>query len=138
MQPMTPMYRDEEDLRHDTRAACVRACNLCAEATNACADACLGDPAVAELVICIRTNLDCADMCATAGEILDRFRGNHPELVRSVLEACATVCDVCASECRAYADRYPSCARAAEACEACAAACRAMLAEPALAEPALR
>jgi hypothetical protein len=138
MQPMTPMYRDEEDLRHDARAACVRACNLCAEACNACADACLGDPAVAELVICIRTNLDCADMCATAGEIADRFRGDHPELVRAVLEACAIVCDVCARESRAQADRYRSCADAAAACDACAAACLALLAEPALAEPALR
>ncbi|MEV4416044.1 four-helix bundle copper-binding protein [Catellatospora sp. NPDC049609] len=138
MQPMTPMYRDAEDLRHDVRAVCVRACNLCAEACNACADACLGEPAVAELVICIRTNLDCADMCATAGEIVDRFRGNHPELVRAVLEACAVVCDVCADESREHADRYVRCAEAVAACETCADACRAMLAEPALAEPALR
>lgn len=132
MQPMTPMYRDEEDLRHDVRAACVRACNLCAEACNSCADACLGDPAVAELVVTIRANLDCADMCATAGEILDRFRGPHPELVRAVLEACANVCDVCARETRGQAGRIERCAVAADACEACADACRAMLAEPAL------
>jgi hypothetical protein len=133
MQPMTPMYRDEEDLRHDVRAACVRACNLCAEACNACADACLGDPEVAQLVICIRTNLDCADMCATAAEILDRFRGYHPELARTVIEACATVCDVCAQESRSHADRHRHCAIAADACETAREACRQMLAEPALA-----
>jgi hypothetical protein len=132
MQPMTPMYRDEEDLRHDVRSACVRACNLCAEATNACADACLGDPAVAELVICIRTNLDCADMCATAAEILDRFRGDHPELVRAVLEANALVCDVCAQEAGMHADRYEHCRTSADACRAAAEQCRRMVAEPAL------
>ncbi|MBV1852818.1 four-helix bundle copper-binding protein [Catellatospora tritici] len=129
---MTPMYRDEHDLSRDMRTACVHACNTCAEVCNACADACLGEPEVAELVRCIRTNLDCADMCATAGEVLDRFRGDHPELVRAVLDACAIVAAVCAEECRMHADRYAHCKAAADACDECATACAAMLREPAL------
>jgi hypothetical protein len=49
-------------------AATIDALNDCAQACTACADDCLSEQNVAELVKCIRLNLDCADVCtATCG-----------------------------------------------------------------------
>ncbi len=53
---------DQEKLR-----ACIEACFECAQACTACADACLSEDRVAELTKCIRTDLDCADICETTG-----------------------------------------------------------------------
>src|SRR5690554_5492529 len=47
----------------------------CAQACTACADACLSEDMVAELTKCIRTNLDCADLCETTG-IVSRHTGD--------------------------------------------------------------
>ena len=42
---------------------CIDDCFDCAATCTACADACLGEPGVPELVRCVRLNLDCADIC---------------------------------------------------------------------------
>ena len=51
-------------------AACIAACFECAQTCTACADACLSEDMVAELTKCIRTNLDCADICESTGRAL--------------------------------------------------------------------
>jgi hypothetical protein len=56
---------------------------------------------VAELTKCIRTNLDCADICASAGKILSRHTGYDANVTRAVLEACRVTCKACADECEA-------------------------------------
>jgi hypothetical protein len=43
---------------------------------------------VAELTKCIRTNLDCADLCAATSAVLSRHTGYDANLSRAVLEAC--------------------------------------------------
>jgi len=81
---------DREELR-----ACIEACFECAQACTACADACLSEDMVAELTTCIRTDLDCADICDATGRVLSRHTGHDADLTRAVLEACAAACTAC-------------------------------------------
>src|SRR4051794_15155027 len=92
---------------------CIDACFECAKACTACADACLSEEMVADLRSCIRTDLDCADVCETTGRVLSRHTGYDANLTRAVLEACAVACKTCGDECALH-----------EHCRVCAEACR--------------
>lgn len=109
-------------------SAAVRATSVCAQSCTACADACLAEDMVAELRRCIRTDLDCADICAAATRILSRQSEWNAEIVRAVLEACIRVCETCADECAEHAEMHEHCKVCAEACRHCADACRELLA----------
>ncbi|POX38599.1 four-helix bundle copper-binding protein [Streptomyces sp. Ru73] len=100
----------------------------CAQACTVCADACLAEEQVAELRRCIRTDLNCADVCHATARVLSRFTGEDADLVRDVLETCATVCLACGAECERHASMHEHCAVCAEACRNCADACQALLA----------
>ncbi|MDQ0382909.1 four-helix bundle copper-binding protein [Amycolatopsis thermophila] len=108
---------------------CVEACLACAQACTACADACLSesDDRVPELRTCIRSNLDCADLCDTAARILSRHTGYDANSTRAVLQACATVCRSCGDECERHASHMEHCRVCAEACRRCERACRDLL-----------
>jgi hypothetical protein len=108
--------------------ACIEACYECAQACTACADACLSEEMVAELAKCVRSNLDCADLCDTTGRVLSRHTGYDANLTRAVLEACATACKACGDECAAHADMHEHCRICAEACRRCENACRELIA----------
>lgn len=108
--------------------ACIQACYEAAQACTACADACLSEDTVAELVKCIRTNLDCADQCETTGRVLSRHTGYDANLTRAVLEACAQSCKACADECSRHADQHEHCRVCAEACRRCEMVCRELIA----------
>lgn len=108
-------------------ADCVTACHDCSFACTACADACLAESMVAELVHCIRLNLDCADVCAATGNMLTRQTEPSAELLHRQLEACVLACRLCAEECEAHADAHEHCRVCAEACRACERTCQEML-----------
>lgn len=57
--------------------ACIEECLSCFQACAACADACLAEPDVSSLVKCIRTDLDCSDICATTAAVLTRRTAFH-------------------------------------------------------------
>ena len=107
---------------------CIEACYACSQACTACADACLSEDMVAELTKCIRTNLDCADVCGATGRVLSRHTGYDAELTRSVLEACATACKACGDECDRHAGMHEHCRVCAESCRRCETACRELIA----------
>jgi hypothetical protein len=114
----------EDDLNVDALAAVIEAAGDCAAHCYACADACLeeGDPALAR---CIRSDLDCADICATTAAVLARAgRSGAPwvEQVRVCLEACRA----CAEECEQH--DHDHCRVCAEACRRCEEACSKLLA----------
>jgi len=69
-------------------ARCIEACFDCGQVCVSCADACLGEEMVAELVQCIRLDLDCADACFAAGKIATRRSGGDVPLIRLQLQAC--------------------------------------------------
>jgi len=99
----------------------------CSEACTACADACLSEDMVADLTKCIRTNLDCADICATTSRMLSRPTGYDANISRTLLEACIAACRSCAAECSLHADMHEHCRICAEACRDCEQTCRDLL-----------
>jgi hypothetical protein len=50
----------------------IDACFECAQACTACADDCLSEQKVTDLVKCIRLAADCADICVATGNIVSR------------------------------------------------------------------
>ncbi|SDQ19415.1 four-helix bundle copper-binding protein [Quadrisphaera sp. DSM 44207] len=114
---------DQEKLR-----ACIDACFECAQVCTACADACLSEDMVAELTTCIRTDLDCADVCVTTGRVLSRHTGYDANLTRAVLQACAAACRACGDDCAEHAEMHEHCRVCAEACRRCEQACRDLIA----------
>jgi hypothetical protein len=106
----------------------LRAITECALTCTSCADACLGESDVQDLVRCIRLNLDCADVCDATARILVRQTETDWRLVRSQLETCAEACRTCGEECRRHAVHHEHCRVCAEACQRCAEACDRLLA----------
>ena len=53
-------------------AAAIDATLACSQTCTACADACLAEPDVAAMALCIRDDLDCADVCAATSRVLTR------------------------------------------------------------------
>jgi hypothetical protein len=108
-------------------AACIEACFDCAQACLACADACLGEDMVADLVRCIRLNLDCDDVCDVTGRLLSRQTEPDYRVVRAQVEACRIACGACAVECERHAEHHEHCAICARACRHCEDSCTRLL-----------
>lgn len=99
----------------------------CAQTCTTCADACLGEEAVADLVQCIRLNQDCADVCLATGIVATRRSGSNEDVIRQMLQACDTACRLCAEECERHAEMHEHCRICAESCRSCGDACRKAL-----------
>ena len=112
----------------DAVVACVKACYACADSCTMCADACLAEDQVERLRRCIRTDLDCAAICAVTGEIVARLTEPDTGLLRAQLQACATACRVCAEDCEQHAGMHEHCQLCAQSCRACEQACNDLLA----------
>ncbi len=125
---MTDTYPRSFNVDADKLVACIEACDDCAQACTACADACLSEQQVADLVKCIRQNLDCADVCQTTGRVLSRQTEYDATVTRSVLQACAQACKTCGDECERHASMgMEHCRVCAEACRRCEQACNDLL-----------
>ena len=113
----------------DTRtlAACVAACTDCATACTANADACLAGEMTSGLRYCIRTSLDCAEVCYTTGRLLARQTEPDPTVLRAQLEACAWACRVCREACLKHTQGRPYCRSCVEACTHCEQQCSQLL-----------
>ncbi|WP_046368662.1 four-helix bundle copper-binding protein [Flavihumibacter petaseus] len=98
----------------------LKALNNCAAACHFCAVSCLDEPAVANLVACIKTDLDCAAICLAAHGFVSRISPHAPHVLRE----CAEICALCAAECEKHAAHMDHCRLCAEACRACEEACR--------------
>ena len=126
---MLDSYPAEIGLDRSRLASAIEALVACAQACTACADACLSEKSVADLTKCIRTDLDCADVCGSTARVLSRHTAYDATTSRAVLEACATVCRTCGDECGSHAAMHEHCRVCAEACRACERACRELLAD---------
>ena len=120
--PRSLGHVDQDKLR-----ACIEACVECAQACTACADACLSEETVADLTKCIRTNLDCADICEATGRVLSRHTGYDAHITRAILDACIQVCRSCGDTCSEHASMHEHCRVCAESCRTCEQACRDLL-----------
>lgn len=124
---MLQTYPKTMNLDRDLLAAAIEAIVGCSQACTACADACLSEDMVADLRKCVRTNLDCADVCDTTARVLSRHTGYDANTSRALLEACVAACRACGDECEGHARMHEHCRVCAEACRACEAACRDLL-----------
>ncbi len=119
--------KDVGGLDRRTLQECIEACYQCAQACTACAHACLSEDMVADLTKCIRSNLDCADICDATGRVLSRHTGYDADLTRVLLEACVAACRACGDECASHAEMHDHCRICAESCRRCEQACRNLM-----------
>jgi hypothetical protein len=101
----------------------INAAAACALACAVCADACVAEPAVADLRQCIRLNLDCADVCVATTAIAARRTGSNETLLIQMLQACMAACRLCAEECERHV-RHEHCRICAGSCRRCEVACQ--------------
>jgi hypothetical protein len=127
IQEMLSTHPGTIDVDQELLASTVSTIFSCSETCQSCADACLGEPEVQSLVHCIRTDLDCADICATTGRVLLRQTSPDIDLVRSQLQACINACNACATECERHAGHHEHCRICAEKCRECESACKKLL-----------
>ena len=114
-------------VRPETLTSCVTACLECSLASTACSDACMAESDVAALVKCMRTDLDCADMCDVTVKVLTRQTASDLLVIRSVVDACLTTIVACAEECERHAAHHKHCELCAEVCRDAEAACQDLL-----------
>ncbi|MEU4255416.1 four-helix bundle copper-binding protein [Streptomyces fradiae] len=119
---------DLGDVDRQKLAHCIEECAACAQACGACADACLSETGHLDMLAkCIRTNMDCADVCQATGSVLSRHTSYDANLTRAVLRACVVACATCADECERHASRHEHCRVCADACHRCRQACDDLL-----------
>jgi hypothetical protein len=124
---MMQTYPADITMDRDAMASTVDALLECAEACTACADACLSELNVEELRKCIRTNMDCADICQTTARVLSRHTGYDANISITLLRACIQACQSCAAECGKHAEMHEHCRICAESCQRCEVACMTLL-----------
>ena len=115
-------------VRQETLTSCITACLDCSLACTACSDACMAESDIAALVKCMRTDLDCADMCDATVKVLTRQTAYDLLVIRSVVDACLTTIIACAEECERHAAHHKHCEICAKVCRKAEAACRDLLA----------
>ena len=108
-------------------AASIHAIQDCAQSCISCADACMSESDMQDLLRCVRLNLDCADICNATSNILSRPSMSAPEIWASQLQSCVIACRVCAEECERHASKHEHCRLCAEACRECEQACNDVL-----------
>ena len=102
--------------------SCIEDCTVCHRACLQAVQTCLrmgGRHAAAEHIALL---LDCAQICATSADFMERGSAQHA----ITCGACAEICRGCAQSCRQLGGaEMESCARA---CDTCAASCETMAA----------
>lgn len=127
LQRMLETHPEPAGSNGDEARRCIEACVECTQTCTVCADACLGEADVAQMVACIRLNLDCADVCHVTGTLMTRPSHRDAPALRAQLQACVEICRACGDECARHGHHMEHCRVCAEACHACAEACEAMI-----------
>ncbi|MXO65700.1 four-helix bundle copper-binding protein [Altericroceibacterium endophyticum] len=97
---------------------------LCSLFCTSCADAC-GAEDDGTHRDCIRTCLDCADICMATARLAVRNSIENVDVMRAQLEMCILACERCATQCEKHDSGH--CALCAKMCRECAADCRKAL-----------
>ena len=112
----------------DSLIRCIETCLDCSASCTACADASLSEPDFAEMIRVIRLCADCADACDATRRVVTRQTAPNLDLMRTIVQACATACVASAAECDLHAAHHEHCRLCAEVCRRCKEACDAVLA----------
>jgi len=105
-------------MSHQKDSSLINKLSNCLAACEHCADACLSEDNIDAMTDCIRTDRDCADVCALAIKFVSR----DSDHASSILELCADLCSACAGECADH--DHDHCQECAKACRECEEACR--------------
>jgi len=105
-------------MAHQEHSTLINKLSNCLAACEHCADACLSEDNPGKMAKCIRTDRDCADLCALAIKFVARDSSH----ASSVVDLCAEICSACAEECGKH--DHDHCQECAEACRECEEACR--------------
>jgi hypothetical protein len=124
---MIQTHPKQSRLPNEQLAHAIESLNECASVCTTCADACLAEEHVQELVRCIRLNQDCADICRTTAAVLARPNNPDRNVVRSLLQACQAICESCGNECEQHAQMHEHCRVCAESCRHCAQTCSELM-----------
>ncbi len=106
-------------------AAAIDAATACVVVCSACASACLSESE--DMAVCVRDDLDCADVCGATARVLARLNRSDKMVTTSLLAACIEACVQCASSCAPHRDHHEHCRLCEEACRRCEEACQALL-----------
>jgi hypothetical protein len=126
--PMLDAFPRTLSLDVDLLGRTIDALGDCAQACTACADACLAEEDVAAMVLCVRTDLDCADVCQATLRVLSRQHERDVTVTRALVETARAASRRCADECERHAAHHGHCRLCAEACRRCERACDELLA----------
>ncbi|MBT0608102.1 four-helix bundle copper-binding protein [Aequorivita echinoideorum] len=90
----------------------------CIAACNTCASACLGEENVKMMADCIRTDIICAEICATTAKLV----AMDSSFAKEMVALCQKACKECGDECAKH--DHDHCKKCAEACRKCEDACK--------------
>lgn len=124
---MIQTHPQQSQMPGEQLARAIEMLNQCASVCTACADACLAEEHVQNLVRCIRLNLDCADICRTTATVMGRLNQPDANVQRSLLQACQAICNSCGSECESHANMHEHCRVCAESCRQCSQICNELI-----------
>lgn len=99
----------------------IHALGTCVDSCHYCANACLNENHVQQMVDCMRANHVCAEVCSALHQLLLMNYDDVTELV----EYCIKVCNDCAVECEKHAHEH--CQKCAVACRECIVLCQGFL-----------
>lgn len=105
-------------MAHEQHQELLQTLHDCMVACNHCYDACLQEEDIQMMSQCIRSDRECADICAYLAQSITR--GNP--FVSDLAKVCTTICESCGTECKKH--NHDHCQKCAEACFKCANACR--------------
>ena len=111
----------------DRLAACIDACRACLISCTSCADACIGGDDPKKMAECIRTDLDCADICTATLAVLTRQTKTNTSIVKAQLQAMVAACKACGDSCMSHADNMEHCKLCGETCRDCEQKCNDLL-----------
>src|SRR5687767_7368202 len=117
---MIALHPDAAGDPNEALSAAARHAMFCAALCTSCADACAAEKM--DMRQCIRPCLDCADICAADSRSAVRRTGENEDVIRMLLETCASTCALCAEECEKHDHEH--CRLCASMCRECAADCR--------------
>ncbi len=78
LEQMMKQHPEATKVDLDALVECIERCSAWEAACVSCADACLREAGVQQLVDCIRLNLDCADLCGVTVRLLSRHSSREP------------------------------------------------------------
>lgn len=121
---MIQAHPDVGDDFNEPLATAVRHAMFCAVICTSCADADTAEDM--DMVQCIRTCSDCADICQATARLATRRSGSNVAVLKAQLQVCITACDACAAECERH--EHEHCRLCETMCRECAEDCRKALA----------